>query len=130
MSTAVAPNETASPIKTSKVTGRRTLHFNSIAEIQAEAERLASGNSKQLGNWTLGQTLAHLALAMKMSLDGVDFRAPWFIRLIAPLIKKKFLQDPMKPGFKLPRAAAEELVPAAPVSTQQGLTELRTQIER
>ncbi len=60
-------------INTKKVQGRRELHFAKLADIQTEAERLASRPVRQLGNWPLGYSLAHLAGAMKMSLDGVDF---------------------------------------------------------
>ena len=110
--------------------GRRELHFATLAEVQAEAERLASIRVRQLGNWPLGYSLAHLAGAMKMSLDGADFKAPFYIRWFAPLIKKGLLRGPMKPGFQLPRQATEQLMPRGEVSTQDGLDQLRTQIER
>jgi Protein of unknown function (DUF1569) len=119
-----------SAVNTKKVKGRRELHFAKLADIQAEAERLASIRVRQLGNWPLGYSLAHLAGAMKMSLDGADFRAPFYIRWFAPLIKKGLLRGPMKPGFQLPRRAAEELIPRGEVPTQDGLNQLRTQIER
>ena len=67
---------------------------------------------------------------MKMSLDGADFRPPLMMRLFAPLIKKRLLRGPMTPGFKLPAAAAKELVPETAVSTEQGLNELRSAIDR
>jgi hypothetical protein len=120
----------AAPVNTVKVTGRRELHFSKLADIQAEAERLATVPVRQLGNWSLGQTFSHLARTMKMSLDGGNFRALWFIRLLAPLFKKKFLRDPMRPGFKLKSAAAEQLVPESPVSTPEGLDDLRKTIDR
>jgi Protein of unknown function (DUF1569) len=120
----------AAAVKTSKVAGRRELHFTKIAEIQADAESLARGNVRQLGNWTLGTALAHLARTMKMSLDGAHFRPNFMIRLFAPLIKKRLLRGPMSPGFKLPPAAAKELVPETPLSTEQGLNELGAAIER
>ncbi|HEY2762183.1 MAG TPA: DUF1569 domain-containing protein [Pirellulales bacterium] len=117
-------------INTGKVTGRRELHFNKIDDIRAEAERLAAGSYRQLGNWTLGQTFSHLAAAIKLCLDGASFRVPFYIRWFAPLIKKKLLRGPMKPGFKLPRDASDGLIPANTVSMEQGLNELRTTIER
>ena len=36
----------------------------------------------------------------------------------------------MSPGFKLPPAAAKELIPETPISTEQGFNELRAAIER
>jgi hypothetical protein len=130
MSSATVPINATAPINTKKVQGRRELHFAKLADIQADAERLASRPVRQLGNWPLGYSLAHLAGAMKMSLDEVDFKAPWFIRMLAPLFKKKFLRSPMKPGFQLPKNAAEVLMPRREVPTQEGLNELRTMIDR
>lgn len=118
------------PINTSKVTGRRELSFNNLAEIQADAERLVAGPTKQLGNWTLGTALSHLARTMKMSLDGAEWKAPFLLRMIAPFFKKGLLRGKMKPGFKLPGYAAADLMPKSPVATEQGMNELKTQIER
>ena len=106
----------AAGVKTSKVAGRRELHFTKIAEIQTDAESFARGNVRQLGNWTLGTASAHFARTIKMSLDGAHFRPPFMIRLFAPLIKKRLLRGPMSPGFKLPPAAAKELIPETPIS--------------
>ena len=130
MSSSSAAAAPAARVKTSKVKGRRELHFAKLDDIQTEAERLASVRVRQLGNWPLGYSLAHLAGAMKMSLDGVDFKAPLYIRLFAPLIKKGLLRGPMKPGFQLPKKASEVLIPSGEVSAQDGLNQLRTQIER
>ena len=120
----------AAPVNTAKVTGRRELHFTKLAEIQAEAERLVAAPHRQLGNWPLGYALAHLAGSMKMSLDGADFTAPFYIRWFAPLIKKRLLRGPMKPGFQLPQQATKQLMPDGPVSTPEGMNQLRTTIER
>jgi hypothetical protein len=129
MSTTSAPSS-AARVNTAKVAGRRELHFNSLADILAEAENLASRPCRQLGNWSLGYSLYHLAGPMKFALDGADFRVPFYIRWIAPLFKKQFLNRPMKPGFNLPKDADERLLPKREVSTQEGLNELRTAIDR
>jgi hypothetical protein len=130
MSTSTAMPRPTSRIDAKKVKGRRELHFTKLAEIQAEAEHLATAPVRQLGNWPLGYALAHLAGSMKMSLDGVDFKAPFYIRLLAPLFKKRLLRGPMKPGFQLPEQAAEVLMPRSAVSTEEGLAQLRTQLDR
>jgi hypothetical protein len=129
MSTSVATANSAR-IDTKKVKGRRELHFATLAEVQAEAERLASIPVRQLGNWPLGYSLAHLAGSMKMSLDGANFKAPFYIRMFAPLIKKQLLRGPMRPGFQLPKQATEQLMPRSALTTLEGLDQLRTQIER
>src|SRR5262245_5437901 len=49
-------------IDTRRVAGRQKLRFADLDEMLAYAERLVSGGSTQLGNWSLGQVLQHLAL--------------------------------------------------------------------
>ena len=117
-------------VDTGKVAGRRKLRFESLDEILREAERLAAAkNVKQLGNWSLGQVLKHLASAMHMSIDGAKSSPPWFIRLIGPLLKKKVLKE-MSAGFQLPKAAAEELIASPSTTTQDGIVSLRDAVQR
>jgi len=98
-------------VATKSVTGRRTLHFNSIDEMLADVDRLNQGPVTVLGNWSSGQVLKHLTIVMTASLDGFHHRAPWFVRLIGKVVKKKFLTKPMSAGFNLPKGAASEMVP-------------------
>ena len=92
---------------TSSVADRRLLHFTSVEEAIAEAERLAaaerSGTLTQLGNWTLGQALGHVAAWAEYSYTGAPMKVPLPIRLILRLGKKKFLTQPMRAGVKIPR---------------------------
>ena len=125
-----APAAAPVPIDTTKVVGRRTLRFNSIDDILTDAGQLASRPVRQLGNWSLGQASSHLANAMKISLDGADFRAPLFIRLLAPLFKRLLLRGGLRPGYKLPPDAGANLIPANSISTEQGLAELKDVTER
>ncbi len=48
---------------------------------------------------------------------------------MARMMKKRILRGPMSPGFKLPPAAAKNLVPG-PTSTDEGLAALRAAIAR
>ena len=130
MSAATGSGSAAGWVNTKKVQGRRELHFTTLADIQAYAERLASRSVRQLGNWPLGYALAHMAGAMRLALDGADFKVPWYIRTFAPLFKKRLLRGPMQPGFQLPRNAPQALIPKREISTHEGLSELRTTIER
>ncbi len=40
-------------VKSAKIVGRRELHFQNMADIRAEALRLAASPVTMLGNWTL-----------------------------------------------------------------------------
>ena len=115
---------------TASATQRRELHFDSLDEVLAEAERLAAANEVAThGNWSLGQILMHLARAVDLSIDGADFKVPFFVRLIGPLMKRRIMKK-MPSGFKLSPAAAKKLAPADATTTENGLAALRRAIER
>jgi hypothetical protein len=93
-------------VDTAKVAGRRILRFESINEAMAEVERLVeaerAGRLRRLGNWTLGQTLGHLAAWAEYGYTGAPLNPPFFIRWILRLRKRKFLYEPMRPGVRIP----------------------------
>jgi|ERR1051326_3118108 hypothetical protein len=118
-------------IDTTKVAGRRTLHFDSIDQILDEVETLAKCREiRTIGNWTPGQIFQHLANTITCSIDGFKRMLPapmrWLLRIF---FKKKFLNKPMPAGFKLSAKQAEYLVPA-PTSVEDGLRNLRTALHR
>jgi hypothetical protein len=121
------------PADTAKVAGRRKLRFESIDEMMAEVDRLAeaerAGRLRRLGNWTLGQTLGHLAAWAEFAYTGVPLKPPFFIRWILRLWKKRFLYGPMPAGMKIPRVEGGTLA-TEPVSLEEGLTRLRRIMDR
>jgi hypothetical protein len=120
-------------VDTGKVAGRRTLRFESVDQAMAEAERLAeaerAGRLKRLGNWTLGQTLAHLAAWVEYGYTGAPLKVPFFIRWFLRLRKRKFLYGPMGAGVKIPGVEggtlATDLVPL-----DEGLGRFRRAMKR
>jgi len=95
-----------------------------------DADRLAGGEVRLLGNWSLGQILTHLSRSMETSIDGMSYKAPWPIRAIVRLfMRQRMITRPMSAGFTLPSRAAEFLVPG-PTSTDDGLASLRTAVQR
>ncbi|HTM53211.1 MAG TPA: DUF1569 domain-containing protein [Pirellulales bacterium] len=115
-------------VDTKRVTGRRQLKFSCYDDILKDVHNLACRPSRQLGNWSLGEICEHLSRAMNMAIDGSSIKAPWYIRVAAPLIKRRFLSRPMNPGFQLPRSAVQ-LMPNCK-ETQQGIAALERAIER
>ena len=126
-------------VQTSKVAGRRRLHFESLDEVLAESERLTAGRYRRLGNWTLGQILMHLALAGDKSIDGTIAgrsglffksaegkmtRPRWFVRLPAKpffLVVKWYLRRwGPPPGIRPPACFWKEI---APITGGEGLTD-------
>jgi uncharacterized protein DUF1569 len=65
---------------------------------------------------------------MNMAIDGPPFAAPWFVRMVGPLLKRRILTRPMSSGFTLPKKAAA-LLPD-PTSTADGLVKLEKSVER
>ena len=117
------------PTDTSKVQGRRKVEYASLRDVLADAERISQGEVKVLGNWSAGQIFQHLAKSLDTSIDGSDAKFFWLFRLMGRLMKKRVLNGPMPPGFKLPASAARTLVPG-PTSTDEGLAALRVAIAR
>lgn len=72
-------------VDTKHAAGRRELHYGSLDELLADAEQIAAGPYKTIGNWTYGQILTHLTEAMESTLDGFSFRAPLPMRVVVRL---------------------------------------------
>lgn len=117
-------------VNTKTVAGRRKLHFDSLDDFLAEAERLAGGEVKMLGNWSLAQIFTHLAAGIDSTMDGSTFKAPLFVRLMAPMMKKKFLYGGIPSGFKIPKEAQAQFLPSDDAQTEAALGQLRAAIER
>ena len=113
------------------VRGRRSLRYESFDELMADAERLVSTPGTQtLGNWSLGQLLAHLSAAIEMSLGDVPPpRVPWPIRIVGFFVKGRVLRKGPSPGFKLPAEAEPKVYPTV-ASAEEGLQRLRTSVAR
>ncbi len=117
-------------VDTATVQGRRKLTFRSFDEVLVDAERLVfSPNTKTLGNWPLSQLLTHLATTINSSIDGVSTKAPWFLRLVGPLVKWRIIKNGMSSGFKLPKEREATAFPAAS-SPQEALGKLRAAVGR
>lgn len=116
-------------------THRRTLRFQSLDEVLAEAEQLAAIPTRGLGKWTLGQVLSHLALVYEKSIDGTTYRPGWLMRLLAkvvigPLFLRRVLRKGMGAGIRPPAVMFKEIAPPDNVSTEEGLQALRRAVGR
>jgi hypothetical protein len=111
-------------LDTGKVAGRRVLRFDSIDQVLPEVNRLAeaerSGRLRQLGNWTLGQTLGHLACWAEYSYNGNPLKPPFFIRWILRLRKQAFLYGTMPAGRRIPGVQGGTLA-TEPMSLDEAL---------
>ncbi|HVS34730.1 MAG TPA: DUF1569 domain-containing protein [Gemmataceae bacterium] len=123
----------AGPIDTAKVADRRPLHFETIDQMMAEVDRLAeaerAGRLGHLGNWTLGQTLGHLATWAEYAYTPAPIKPPFFIRWFLRLRKRSFLYGKMRAGVKIPGVQGGTLG-AEPMDLDQALGRLRRVMER
>jgi len=126
-----SPTSSTTPVRRTKVVGRRKVRFENLDEILADAEMLSARRVRQLGNWSVGQATGHLARTMQLSLDGFGgVLAPLPIRLLLKMLKPYLLTRGFRPGFKLPSPVAEKAILEPSFSSEQGLSELRASIER
>jgi len=110
--------------------GRRELHFDSLDEVLADAQRLAAApNIRMLGNWPLPRLLMHLATAINSSIDGISAKAPWYIRLVGPLIRRRILVRQMSPGFRLPAKFEPSFFPES-ASSREAAEKLQSAVGR
>lgn len=121
------------PSAPAKLSARRSLHFSSIDEALADADRLVAaegrGALRRSGSWTLGQTLGHLAAWAGFGYDGYPIKPPRVIGWILRLRRHAFIHGPMRPGVRIPgvkggTVATEEL------STEEGHARFRRAFER
>jgi hypothetical protein len=120
-------------VDTSKVAERRMLHFASIDDALAEVDRLVeaerAGRLKRLGNWTLGQTLGHLAAWTEYGYTGSPLKVPFFIKWFLRLRKRKFLYEPMPAGVRI-RRVADGTLATEPIPLEEALPRWRHVMER
>ena len=118
-------------VKTGSVKERRTVRYESLDELLAEAEALTGTNFKLSGNWTLGQILKHIALVLEASIDGGLAPVPVPIKIVAKLLmRNKFLNGSIPAGFKIPSSGRDKFEPSADVTTEDALEHLRRGVER
>jgi hypothetical protein len=120
-------------VETGKVAGRRALRFESIDQVMAEVDRLAeaerAGRLRRLGNWTLGQTLGHLATWVEYGYTGAPLKVPFFIRWFLRLRKRKVLYGPMRAGVRIPGVEGGTLA-TEPVPLEDALGRMRRAMGR
>jgi hypothetical protein len=83
---------------------RRPLDLRTVDEAIAELDRLHRAGSTPAGNWSLAQTCNHLSNFVRGSLEGFSVpRAPWYMRMIAPLLVWWMLKKRRMPeGVNIP----------------------------
>jgi hypothetical protein len=122
-------------INTRKVKDRRTVRFENFDEAIRDARALAAaertGKLRATGNWTLGQSLGHVAFWVRAPLDGYPPtpRMPLPLRMLVPLMKNRFLNKGLPAGAKIPGVPGGTFG-MEPMETDRGVAELQTAFDR
>jgi hypothetical protein len=122
-------------INTKQVHDRRALRFEELNAAVADAELLADaerrGTLRAAGNWTLGQALGHLAFWANAPYDGYPEmgQPPWFIRMLLPLFKSRFLNKGMPAGVRI-RGVPDGTFGTSLVGTDEALFAMRAAFTR
>ncbi|MFO0829754.1 MAG: DUF1569 domain-containing protein [Phycisphaerales bacterium] len=121
-------------VDTKSVTDRRSLTLNSLQDLRREVERIAaserSGKLRRSGNWSAGQSFHHLATWMGYSYTGPPGpKPPWLLRLMGPVIKRRFLTKGVPAGFRM-RNVEGGTYGSEPRSLDEGTREILAAIER
>lgn len=118
-------------VKTKSVANRRQVSYQSFDELLADAERLSGQQVATLGNWSFPQILDHLAISLNGTIDGLNFKVPWPMRVVAKLfLKNKLLNSPLSPGFQIPDSVKPAVYPQETVSLEAALGHLRQAVAR
>lgn len=114
---------------------RRPLHFDTLGDVLKDMDRIVAaeraGKLRRAGNWTVGQTLGHLAAWIEYAYIGFPPEAhpPALVRVIAKVLKKRILYKPMGAGMRIGRIPGGTLG-IEPISTDEGAKRLRDAIGR
>ncbi len=116
-------------VDTRQVT-RRDLHFERIDDLLTDIESLGAGQPDTTGNWSAPQILDHVTRVIDASMDGFVGKAPFFLRALAPLMKKRILTKPMAARIKIPSAKQGRTPPDDRVGGDDAVKHLHESVER
>lgn len=71
---------------------RRAVSFRTLDEVMPDVERLMAGHTA-VGQWSLGQICNHLALTIRLSIEGAPVKGSWLFRRVAgPVLRRIMLR--------------------------------------
>ena len=119
------------PVPTKDVVGRRSLAFNSLDDIIADAQMLVEcPRVRTLGNWSLSQILTHVAIMMDVSIDGSYAKVPLGLKIQGFFLKWFIPGKPMQPGFQVPEEVEQDVSPSTTVELADAFDHLKRAVHR
>ncbi|MEM6459437.1 MAG: DUF1569 domain-containing protein [Planctomycetota bacterium] len=112
-----------------KLSERRDLHFDSLAEVLADAEATAAASPRTTGNWSAGQVYHHVAFGIEMMSKGVDVPVTLRMKVFGRGLRLFGMHvKPIDPGINPPAKVAAVFRPPDDVTLEAGLQKLRDEI--
>ncbi len=113
---------------------RRTVQLHCFNCLRGELDRfeeIGADNLQTTGDLTAGQIVQHISEVVTRSIDGFEFSAPLIVKLMRPMIRKKFVgtSSPLDPGIKL-KGDSTVLVPAVDFPLADAIANLRSELDR
>jgi hypothetical protein len=86
---------------------RREVRYETLDDAVADMNELAAlerdNKLEQLGNWSLGQAIGHVATWAEFAFEPNPLPSPpWFVRMLMPLLRSRFLNKGMPAGVAIP----------------------------
>ncbi|EMI55794.1 DUF1569 domain-containing protein [Rhodopirellula sallentina] len=109
----------------------RSLHFDTLNDAMAEAERLAATDVVTTGSYSFGQILDHLGRTLRMATGDIDPpKVPLLLKLFGPLVRGRIIKGPAKPGFKLPSVLQDYFWSQDDIPVDSALSDLKSAHQR
>jgi len=110
---------------------RRDVSFASFDELIGDAEQLAAGETRTVGQHSFAAILHHLKISFDASSGRISPpKPPLFMRVMRPLIRMMVLNDrPLSPGIQLPAQGESFFWPGGVGDVATGMESLKEAIE-
>lgn len=113
---------------------RREVKLNCFNCLKSELDKFEQAGEENLittGAWTPGQIVQHVCETMTRSIDGFEFKVPFMVRLMRPIIRMKMLNSgkPIPAGIKL-TGNSQVMIPPESITLTEAIANLRAEIQR
>ncbi|TWT94242.1 DUF1569 domain-containing protein [Neorhodopirellula pilleata] len=115
----------------SKITGNRSLRFDTLAEGVSEAERLANLPTTTAGQFSHAQNVDHLAKTLRIVVGDESIpKFPRWLKWLVRLRLNAILTQPAKPGIRLPASVQPRFWTEDDISMNEAMDSLREAYQR
>ncbi len=112
-----------------KTAERRTLHFETLEEILADAEAVTAVPHRTTGNWSAAQIIHHVTVLLEVMTQGKDLPMPLPIKIVGRGLRLFGVhRKTMKPGIKPPAKTAAKFSAPPDTDLNDALAYMREEV--